>query len=129
MNKKLLLVILAITLVVVAGVSLFYYRNNGKFTIAWKSPLIEREDWQPIADKTNDKEIKPSTKFTSHYEPVNYSGTEVEYPGSPTNVTLPTIPSNQSLMPPPYHPFDRFPEPGAKDVPLYTHISVSFPRP
>ena len=63
---------------------------------------------------------------TPHYEPV----TEVEYPCSPTNVTLPTIPSNQSLMPfPPYHPFDRFPEPGAKDVPLYTYISVSFPRP
>ncbi|MBE0517188.1 MAG: Ig-like domain-containing protein, partial [Methanophagales archaeon] len=78
--------------------------KDAEFTIAWKSPFIHE---------------------TSHYEPV----TEVEYPGSSTNVTLPTIPSNQSLMPPPYHPSDRFPEPGAKDVPLDTYISVSFTRP
>ena len=70
------------------------------------------------------EEIK-NQQSIPHYEPV----TEVEYPGSPINVTLPTIPPNQSLMPLPYHPFDRFPEPGAKDVPLDTYISVSFPRP
>jgi len=103
-NKRLVYGIFVVCILVIAGVSLFYYLNSGKFTIAWKSPFVHE---------------------TSHYEPV----TEVEYPGSSTNVTLPALPSNQSLMPPPYHPFDRFPEPGAKDVPLYTHISVSFPRP
>ncbi|MCK4476014.1 MAG: hypothetical protein KAU16_04740 [Methanophagales archaeon] len=103
-NKRLVYGIFAVCILAIAGVSLFHYLNNGKFTIAWKSPFIHE---------------------TSHYEPV----TKVEYPGSPINVTLPTIPPNQSLMPPPYHPFDRFPELGAKEVPLDTYISVSFPRP
>jgi hypothetical protein len=62
--------------------------------------------------------------------PVPYTGTEVEYPGSPTNVTLPTIPFNQSLIPPSmYYPYNLFPISGASDVPLDTYISVSFTRP
>lgn len=49
-NKKLLLGILAIAIVAIAGVSLFYYLKDAEFTIAWKLPFIqEREDGQPSA--------------------------------------------------------------------------------
>ncbi len=57
-SKKLFYGILAIAIVAIAGVSLFYYLNNPESTIAWKLPFIhEREDRQPTVDKTNDKII------------------------------------------------------------------------
>ncbi|MDI6885539.1 MAG: hypothetical protein QMD22_04170 [archaeon] len=57
-NKKLLFGILAVAIVAIAGLSLFYYLNSGEFTMAWKLPSIqEREDWQPAVDKTKDEII------------------------------------------------------------------------
>ena len=57
-NKKLLFGILAIAIVTIAGVSLFYQLKDSEFTIAWKSPFIQgREDWQPAVDKTEEKII------------------------------------------------------------------------
>lgn len=66
--------------------------------------------------------------YQPHYEPV----TVVEYPGSSTNVSLPSTTPNQLHIPPypqPYQALGLFPKPGAKNVPLNTHFSVSFPRP
>jgi hypothetical protein len=63
--------------------------------------------------------------YSPHYEP----STKVEYPGSPTNVSLPSIITDQSLEPAPYQALGLFPKPGAENVPLITHISVSFIRP
>jgi hypothetical protein len=63
-----------------------------------------------------------------HYEPC----TAIEYPGSSTNISLPSITPNQSLIPPypqPYQALGLFPKPRAKNVPLYTPVSVSFIRP
>jgi hypothetical protein len=52
MNKKLLFGILAIAIVAIAGISLFYHLKDAEFTIAWKLPFIqEREDGQPAVDK------------------------------------------------------------------------------
>lgn len=62
-----------------------------------------------------------------HREP----GTYVAYPGG-TKFTVPlnlTWPYNQSLTPLPFGCFGLSPEPGAKDVPLDTCITVSFGRP
>jgi hypothetical protein len=51
MNKKLLLVILAIALFVIAGVSLVYYLKDAEFTIAWKLPFIhETSHYEPITE-------------------------------------------------------------------------------
>ncbi|HIH97088.1 MAG TPA: Ig-like domain-containing protein [Thermoplasmata archaeon] len=63
--------------------------------------------------------------FQPHYEPV----TEVEYPGSLINISIPSTTPDQSLEPAPYPALGLFPEHGAKNVPLITHISVSYPRP
>lgn len=63
--------------------------------------------------------------YSPLYEPL----TEVEYPGSTTNVSLPSITPDQSLTPLSYRAYGLFPKPGAKNVPLITHISVSFIRP
>ncbi|MEA2032977.1 MAG: Ig-like domain-containing protein [Euryarchaeota archaeon] len=63
--------------------------------------------------------------YQPHYEPV----TEVEYPGSSINISLPSTTPNQSLEPAPYPALGLFPKPGAKNVPLITRISMSFPRP
>ncbi|MDI6886919.1 MAG: hypothetical protein QMD22_11410, partial [archaeon] len=80
----------------------------------------------PIPTSTPTSLVTPAPT----HSPVPYTGPEVEYPGSPTNVTLPTIPSNQSLIPPSmYYPYNLFPESGASDVSLDTYISVSFTRP
>lgn len=63
--------------------------------------------------------------YSPYYEPA----TKVEYPSSSINISIPSITPNQSLLPSPYRAYDIFPEPGAKDIPLNIHISVSFPRP
>lgn len=58
-------------------------------------------------------------------------GTYVACPGGP-DFTVPlnlTWPYNQSLIPLPFGCSGRSPEPGAKDVPLDTCITVSFGRP
>jgi hypothetical protein len=62
--------------------------------------------------------------FQPHYEPV----TEVEYPGSLINISIPSGTPNQS-QPSFYRAHGLHPEPGAKNVPLITRISVSFIRP
>jgi len=36
---------------------------------------------------------------------------------------------NETLLPLPYHAYDRIPKPGAKDVPVTTSISITFSRP
>lgn len=52
MNKKLLFGILAIAIVAIAGVSLFYHLKDAEFTMVWKLPFIrEGEDQQPAVDK------------------------------------------------------------------------------
>ena len=64
MNKKLLFGILAIAIVAIAGVSLFYYLKDAGFTIAWKSPFIrEGEDQQPSVPALKPA-ITPSPKTT-----------------------------------------------------------------
>jgi len=64
MNKKLLFGILAIAIVAIAGVSLFYYLKDAGFTIAWKLPFIqEREGGQPSVPAPTPA-ITPSPKAT-----------------------------------------------------------------
>ncbi|MEA2076041.1 MAG: hypothetical protein U9O85_10005 [Euryarchaeota archaeon] len=48
--------------------------------------------------------------FQPHYEPV----TEVEYPGSLINISIPSTTPDQSLEPAPYPALGLFPKPGAK---------------
>jgi len=48
--------------------------------------------------------------FQPHYEPV----TEVEYPGSLINISIPSTTPDQSLEPAPYPALGLFPKPRAK---------------